>query len=186
MFTPKSDAIGTTVGHALWTRKYGMNDFPFQVNLSDQNGQVVQTIQIALRNNPFPPNFCQRPKLCVVGDSFTYGDGIDSSNHTYVGKLQSLLPQVDLINLGSRGLDSYQESVVLTNYFVQASQYNCPNLVGILWQFYANDVEQNAERYGYKYKTNPPGIWENFAEKFKHISFINNYLYYFISRKNGK
>jgi hypothetical protein len=60
------------------------------------------------RMTPFPPKLANRCRILVVGDSLTYGTGIDEAQ-TYAATAERLLEQhyrVELLNLGVGGAES--------------------------------------------------------------------------------
>ncbi len=70
------------------------------LHLVDRNGMR--------RMSPFPPKRQDRCRILVVGDSLTYGTGIDEA-HTYVATAERLLEQrhrVEFLNLGVGGAES--------------------------------------------------------------------------------
>lgn len=65
-------------------------------------------------NGPFPAKLPGRPRIVVLGDSLTYGEGI-ALNHTYPRVLADILSHdhpVEVLNLGVRGAQS--EDILLT------------------------------------------------------------------------
>jgi lysophospholipase L1-like esterase len=80
----------------------GVDDYVWQtvLHVVDANGMR--------RKTPFPPRDPNRFRIMVVGDSLTYGEGIDAF-WTYPEQLQRSLAtdfRVEVLNLGVRGYDS--------------------------------------------------------------------------------
>jgi hypothetical protein len=82
-----------------------------------------------------------RRRIVVVGDSFTFGEGV-ADDETYPSRLQELLgPDTDVVNLGVHG---YGHDQMLVHLREEGLRY-APDLV--LLGFYADDSERNELRF---------------------------------------
>ena len=179
MWWPKSDGVGTTLNHLIWIRKFTMG--------KDYYYEQANTM---LRKNPFANAPCGGKKIIFNGDSFTYGDGIDSICQTLPEQVGIFLqPQFkgDMINLGVRGADPQSEAVNFQNYWNLSGIGKCHDSISVVWQLCYNDLEPAAQYFFKKerpaYKSN--AFFDKTLAPVKDYSFISNVLYWKLSRQSA-
>jgi len=80
-----------------------------------------------------------KPRLLVVGDSQTFGLGVDNGE-TFCDRLRERLPEVDVLNAGSNGYGT-REQLAVIDHLGEAWR---PDVV--LLVFFWNDIEDNVKR----------------------------------------
>ena len=78
----------------------------------------------------------KKPRILVLGDSFTFGDEV-SDHETYPYFLQQLLPDSEVINLGVHGYGHDQ----MLLYFLEEGEKYTPDIV--ILGFYSGDMDRN-------------------------------------------
>ncbi len=111
-------------------------------------------------------------RIVVIGDSFTWGLGVND-DEIYTERLESMLPNTEVINLGVVGYNTVQETI----YFQREGIKYDPDILII--QFYSNDILR------YRRKSRPKShIAEtdniSIIEKISKHLFYKSALYRFI------
>ena len=114
----------------------------FQSRIQTPDGEVTYTSSAqGLRTDRIFENPTDRQRIFVMGDSYTYGIGVDLKD-TFVDQWQKLLDRekqvVDVVNLGVPGYGTQQSFVRAREY---AQQLGMPNV--LVYVFCNNDVVDN-------------------------------------------
>lgn len=88
-------------------------------------------------------------RIVVIGDSHTWGYGVNN-DETYTEKLEALLPNTEVINLGVTAYSLWQEIA----YFKRVGLAYEPDV--LIVGFTQNDVDQGANRRNIERANNPP------------------------------
>lgn len=107
---------------------------PPSATFENHRGKVVSSNHLGLRDAE--PGAKTRPRILFLGDSFTWGWGI-TNEERYTERLQSKLPNMQVINAGITGFGTLQE-VLLLKHYVDEIQ---PDYVVL--QMYKNDFLDN-------------------------------------------
>jgi len=113
------------------------------------------------REGAFPPRDPSRFRILVVGDSFTYGEGIDA-RWTYAAQLERALEphfDVEVLNLGVPGSSS-ADTVDVVRRFVPELE---PNLV--VYGVCLNDFLTSGEREPERYLVPLPQKWKKVLQR---------------------
>lgn len=177
MHIPKSDGVGTTYAHQLWARTYwgqGMT-----LTAETQQGVINTYLRIPI-DTLGQGDFCPKPKVFFIGDSFTAGDGINDYANTFVGIYTKKHPELVVIPLGERGADTYKaRHNFLAGLFLLQKKYQCENIAGIIWQYGYNDIDVTARQYGLKMEDIPYNFLQKNGEKYlMESSFLGDYIYW--------
>jgi hypothetical protein len=114
-----------------WASKPGLRD------VTVFGDEVLNTNARGLRGKrDFPYESAGRPRIVVLGDSFTFGEDV-SDDETYAHVLQSFLPKADVLNMGVHGYGHDQMLVLLRE---EGLKYR-PDVV--LVGFVIDDVARN-------------------------------------------
>jgi hypothetical protein len=81
----------------------------------------------------------QRQRVLVLGDSFTYGVGVED-DETFSARLEQLEPGLEVINTGANGYGTGQELLLLRDEGLAFA----PDIVVLA--FFWNDIRNNVER----------------------------------------
>lgn len=109
-------------------------------NIPGQFYSTFRTNRQGLRGTrEFPFERGGATRIVVVGDSFTWGYGVNDED-VYVSKLAALLPQMEILNLG---VTAYGPSQELEYFKSEGVRYH-PDIV--VWAFCLNDIEESEYR----------------------------------------
>jgi len=190
MYFTKSDGAGMTIAHLFWHRKYCSNTFKLTEQLI-LRGHMLQLEACTLREKP-DSTCCKKKKVLMVGDSFTWGDGINDIKNTFPGvladKLNKKYPDTyAVINLGDRGADAFKEKSNLIYYASEYLKPGCDSIDVTVWQYYLNDIDQISANHNIRIKNNEPSAISKFGKEYlMHKSFLLDYMYakFFVDAKD--
>jgi hypothetical protein len=97
----------------------------------------------------------RRPRILVIGDSFTQAYNVPDGN-AYFDHLARALPHVEFFVFGALGYGTLQEYMILDRYLDRIR----PDL--ILWQFTSNDLVNNDPELERLTLANGNGMWRPF------------------------
>ncbi len=99
---------------------------------------------IGFRGPEFQPKSGERTRILMLGDSFTYGIGVED-DETFSSRLMQLAPSLEVLNGGVNGYGTGQELIVLE----ELGERLRPDLVmvGFFWNDVANNVERDVHRF---------------------------------------
>lgn len=115
----------------------------------------------------------RRPRIAFLGDSFVWGYDVEREER-FTEKLQELLPDTEVINLGVSGYGTDQEFLLIKKYFSKLK----PDIVFLI--FSSNDRNDNSgnNKYGGYYK--PYFIVDEGKIKLKGLPIKKALNYYYI------
>lgn len=174
----ESNAIGERWSYKLWDKKFIPHRTPFYYK--DSNGNEKRT---DLREPIFPIP-ANQGLIWFIGDSFTFGFGIEKTSQTFPDLIEKKLGNnFKSINLGEGGADTYKEFETIT-----AFEKISPQPKAVVWSYFGNDIDANDEG---------PDLYEKRLAKnaliklgqlfFKTKSFLLDYIYweYFMKNEQG-
>ncbi len=127
-----SNAIGDRWSNKLWDRQFMTTRTPF-----DYTSSKGEASRAYLRESPFDKS-AKKKKIWFIGDSFTYGFGIEKTENTFPSIVeQQLHGQYVSINLGDGGAAPFQEKDILLTYDSLCGA--SPDFV--VWQYFGNDID---------------------------------------------
>ncbi len=100
----------------------------------DNRGEQVFSNHLGLRDSEWGEK--TKPRILFLGDSFTWGWGV-SNRERYTDRLQSKLPNIQVINTGITGFGTLQEFFLLKHFIDEIK----PDYVVL--QMYTNDFLDN-------------------------------------------
>ncbi len=136
----------------------------------------VQTNSLGFEDIGFRDDgFAGRPAAIALGDSFTWGDGVDN-DQTWVAQLEAHSGQ-EIVNMGMSGYGSIQRLRILEKYGLALQ----PKL--ILWSFFPNDFYDDGH-FAWREETGrlskqgeavaPPGLTETIDRALHRVSVAYN------------
>lgn len=136
----------------------------------------VQTNSLGFEDIGFRDDgFTGSPAAIALGDSFTWGDGVDNDK-TWVAQLEAQSGQ-DIVNLGMSGYGSIQRLRILEKYGLSLQ----PKF--ILWSFFPNDFYDDGH-FAWREETGrlskqgeaiaPPSWSENLDRQMRRLSVVYN------------
>ena len=154
MFVPQSHGVGYTLASQNWFHYFW------------------QTNSLGYRDKPLSEIDQKKPRILILGDSFTAGHGIRSPDQTYVGQLRKMIgDQFEVLNLGRNGGDPRTEFGDLSDYPYK------PDI--LVLQYYGNDIQTAASNSGIVFNGFAPYADLNPITKFLvKRSYFLNYLYW--------
>jgi len=129
---------------------------------NDQNGQRV------VEQNPGPLGY----KIMILGDSLSFGEGVDIKDRFDVKMLPSL-PGARIINTGTMGYGTDQEYVTLQNWkhLLESGDtvlimLNASDYLDVLRRRFVGRAKPYVEKSNGSYILRPPliGVWERWAD----------------------
>jgi len=125
-------------GQDVYDTTKGWKSRPNMGPVRRADGAVLSTNSHGLRGSTEHPYERRSglPRLLLVGDSFTFGEGV-SDAETYASQLQRWLPGVDIVNMGMRGYGHDQMLILLREEGVKYA----PDVV--LLGFVGRDMSRN-------------------------------------------
>jgi hypothetical protein len=166
----QSAADGRQLSHMVWMSRYWRGYVPdFDKRPNPMSLRDINTISDAGDETIF-----------VIGDSFGAGDGIADDRHIFSSLLRDSLSQrnhirIKLVNLCERGANSQRE---LENLVMTSKNTGIvPSLV--LWEYYANDIEDIAIAHHLELKYTAPSLLERFGfSVFRRTSFLTDFIFW--------
>ena len=154
MFVPQSHSVGYTLASQNWSRYFW------------------QTNSLGYRDKPLSEIDQKKPRILILGDSFTTGHGIRNPDQTYAGQLRKMIgEQFEVLNLGRNGADPRTEFRNLSNYPYK------PDI--LVLQYYGNDIQTAAKNSGIVFNGFTPYTDLSPLSKFLvKRSYFLNYLYW--------
>lgn len=166
----ESNAIGPRWSAFLWDKKHMTTRTSY--SFINSNGNIER---VFFRYNVFNKTN-QKKAIWFLGDSFTYGFGLENTNQTFPAITEQLLHnRVHCLNLGDGGADSRREKEVL---FALTDKTPVKPLA-VVWQYFGNDIDANdegPETYERKMKSNL--VMKLGVKFFKEKSFLLDYIYW--------
>ena len=162
MFVPQSHSVGYTLASQNWSRYFW------------------QTNSLGYRDKPLSEIDQKKPRILILGDSFTAGHGIRDPDQTYVGRLRKMIGgQFEVLNLGRNGADPRTELSDLNDYPYK------PDI--LILQYYGNDIQTVVKNSDIVFNGFTPytdlGPLSKFLVK---QSYLLNYLYWRLPRGDTK
>lgn len=140
-----------TLAHANWAKRYQTEN---SLGFRDREW--------------FPEDYAGKTTVLVIGDSFTFGWGVDNPEDRYSNTLGAILgANYAVINLGVPGSATRQQLDVLRNYPLEE-----PDI--IIWQYYLNDIDDAALSIGDQWWPNVPDNVPRWIEE----SYLANFVYW--------
>ena len=169
------NAIGERWSYKLWDKKFITNRFSFYYK--DSKG-IERRADL---REPIFPLPLQKELVWFIGDSFTFGFGLENTNQTIPSLVGNQLGgKYQSINLGEGGADTYKESETLI-----AFENLAPKPKAIVWQYFGNDIDSLDEGPDLHEKQNLKNSIILFGQTFfKGKSFLLDYLYWEFFTKN--
>jgi hypothetical protein len=140
-----------TLAHANWVKRYQKEN------------------SLGFRDREWPPeDYAGKTTVLVIGDSFTFGWGVDHPEDRYSNTLAELLgPDYAVMNIGVPGSATREQIDVLENYPLKK-----PDI--IIWQYYLNDIDDAALSIGDQWWPNVPENVPRWVEE----SYLANFIYW--------
>jgi len=155
MYLPRSHGVGYTYASRNWFNYFW------------------RTNDLGYRDKPVDQVDLGKPRILVLGDSFTAGHGVRSEHSTFTGQLRSSLGgRAEVLNLGRNGSDSRDELRRLHRYPLR------PDF--LVLQYFGNDVEGAAADGGVSFDglLTPYPDLDPAAKGWVLGSYLINYLYW--------
>jgi hypothetical protein len=165
-----SEGVGIQWSYKLWDKKYLSHRT--YLHYTDSKGEH----QSASFREPVSRSKSKKKAIWFIGDSFTFGFGLEQTDQTFPYQIELLLHgHVDCINLGDGGADTYKEK---ENFFAfEQQEKQLPDAV--VWQYFGNDIDINDEG---------PDLYDQELAKHRSVqlgsvflrdrSFLLDYLYW--------
>ncbi|MBS1618562.1 MAG: SGNH/GDSL hydrolase family protein, partial [Bacteroidetes bacterium] len=164
----RSRVIGEQWCYKLWDKTYVPTRTPF--DYTDSHGEPASA---SLRE---PPRRKHKKAIWFIGDSFTFGFGLEQTSQTIPAVVEHALhDQYDCINLGDGGADTYKERENLLAY--AHSTHDTADAV--VWQYFGNDIDINDEGpdlYEQQVSSRPIAHWGQ--QYLRGRSFLLDYIYW--------
>lgn len=162
MFVPQSHGVGYTYGAKNWF------DYYWRTNELGFRDKSIRDVDRA------------KPRILVVGDSFTAGHGVRCPSETFTGRLRKMAgPRYEVLNVGSNGADTREE-------YARLLKYPYPPDILIL-QYYGNDIQKAANEAGIEFPGFSP--YSDLAPLLVPLvktSYLLNFLYWQFPHADGK
>ena len=175
----ESNAIGDRWSNKLWDKQYMNHRTSFRYTDSKGNNQC------AYFREPIPAADKKKKKIWFIGDSFTYGFGLEQTSQTFPAVTEQLLNgKIQSINLGDGGAATWSEKEIL--YSFAQKQGQMPEVV--VWQYFGNDIDTKDEGPDIYEKEMAQSRWVNLGRHFfRNKSFLLDYIYwqYFTGNERG-
>jgi hypothetical protein len=156
------------------------------VRLEDGEPEFKVTIhhnRWGFRGGPLERAKGERKRVLVLGDSFTYGVGVED-HETFSARLEQLEPSLEVINTGANGYGTGQELLLLRDEGLAFE----PDIVvlAVFWNDIANNVERPDLRFGLRdgqlvYPARRDGLPPISLEPRRHRWLRHSYAYRFAS-----
>ena len=118
-----------------------------------------------------PEDYAGKSTVLVLGDSFTFGWGVDHPEDRYSNALAELLgPDYAVINIGVPGSATREQIDVLRSYPLKT-----PDI--IIWQYYLNDIDDAALSIGDQWWPEVPDNVPRWVEE----SYLANFVYWWLT-----
>lgn len=174
-----SNAIGDRWSYKLWDRQFMTTRTTF--NYINYKGIASCAY---LRTSPFDIASKKR-KIWFIGDSFTYGFGIESTETTFPAIVeQRLKEEYTSINLGDGGASTFQEKDILLTYDSLCGV----NPDWVVWQYFGNDIDEQDLGPDIYAATQANSFKMRLGQRFFQAkTFLLDYLYweYFTDNEQG-
>ena len=158
LYYEKSDGVGVRWSGKIWGKKYLNHRSYF--HYPDSKGIVRWA---SFREPVFDLKRKKKP-VWFIGDSFTFGFGIEQTAQTFPALVEKQLGgQIESVNLGDGGADTYQEKETLFAYDSVMGQ----KPYAVVWQYFGNDID-SADTW--------PGNAGNAAKQNGILKFGNNFF----------
>ncbi|MDJ0958527.1 MAG: SGNH/GDSL hydrolase family protein [Arenicellales bacterium] len=153
-FVPQSHGVGYTLASQNWFSYFW------------------QTNSLGYRDKPLSEIDQEKPRILILGDSFTTGHGIRRPEQTYAGRLRKMIgDQFEVLNLGRNGADPRTEFRDLNDYPYK------PDI--LVLQYYGNDIQSAIKNSDIVFDGFAPYAGLNPLSKFLvKQSYLLNYLYW--------
>lgn len=176
----ETNAIGERWSYKLWDKKYMTHRTAFFYK--DSKGEEQRAdFRDSVRNT----NDKEKKTVWFIGDSFTFGFGLEQTTQTFPALVEQLLNgKVTSINLGDGGADSYKEKETLFAF----SRTSKTEPRAVVWQYFGNDIDRSDEGPDIHEKEIAKSSWVRFGRKyFQAKSFLLDYIYweYFTRNESG-
>jgi hypothetical protein len=171
----QSSAIGARWSMILWYKKYIC---PVKIEYKNLKGEN-QTAEI---RNPIP-HLTNKKSIWYIGDSFTYGYGIDNTAQTFPALVQQQLKGITCVNLGVPGADTQRESEF---FMAIAAAHKQP--AAVVWQYFGNDIDGADDGIKLVEQELQKSSRIQFGRRFfQNKSFVLDYIYwqYFAGNETG-
>lgn len=185
----RSNGIGARWSYKIWNKKNLAHRTTFNfINSRGDNDR-------ADFREPLPVSKKKKKAIWFIGDSFTFGFGLEKTEQTFPALVEQQLRvyqnvatsdidnQVVCINLGDGGADTYHEKEVL--FAIDKTGLQHPSAV--VWQYFGNDID-SVDNYPEIYESE---ISKNIIQKlgcmfFRERSFLLDYIYWEYFRQNER
>ncbi len=176
----ETNAIGIRWSYMLWDKKYMTHRTSF--SYKDSKGEEQRA---DFRESVSDRNDKQKKPVWFIGDSFTFGFGLEQTTQTFPALVEQLLNgKITSINLGDGGADTYKEKETL--FAFDSASHIKPQ--AIVWQYFGNDIDATDEGPDIHEKEIAESSWVRFGRKyFQAKSFLLDYIYweYFTGNEQG-
>lgn len=175
----RSEGVGIQWSYKLWDKKFLNHRTYFHyINSKGEN-------ESASFREPVSQTQRKKKPIWFIGDSFTFGFGIEQTEQTFPAQVEQLLGgRATCLNLGDGGADTYKEKENL--FAFQHEEKQVP--AAIVWQYFGNDIDANDEGPDLYEKELSKSTWIQFGQIFFcHKSFLLDFIYwhYFVDRKGN-
>lgn len=182
----RTNGIGMRWSYKLWSKRHFTHRTTF--NFINSKGEEDR----ADFREPIPNLKKKKKSIWFIGDSFTFGFGLENTEQSFPAQVERLLRQfqnipkdtddrVICVNLGDGGADIYHEKETLFAFDTAAGQQP----YAVVWQYFGDDIDTS--ELG-------PDIYENEIRKdpierfgrmfFRQRSFLLDYIYWEYFRHN--
>ena len=176
----ETNAIGIRWSYKLWDKKYMTHrvSFVYKNSKGEENRADFREPVTGLNDKG-------KKSIWFIGDSFTFGFGLEQTVQTFPALVTQLLGgMVNSVNLGDGGADTYKEKETLFAF----NQITQKEPAAIVWQYFGNDIDEADEGPDIYEKEISKSSWVRFGRKyFQAKSFLLDYLYweYFTRNESG-
>ncbi len=166
----QSSAIDERWSYKLWDKKYMTTRSG--LDYINSKGQK----QNAFLREPLRELKKGQKSIWFIGDSFTYGFGLENTYETFPAQVEKQLGENTVcLNLGNGGADTYQEKDIL--FAVDRIAAQPP--AAVVWQYFGNDIDSADEGPDIYDKGVSNDSWVRIGRTlFEGKSFLLDYLYW--------
>jgi hypothetical protein len=175
----KSEGVGIQWSYKLWDKKFLNHRTYFHyINSKGEN-------ESASFREPVSATQKKKNPIWFIGDSFTFGFGLEQTDQTFPAQVERLLGgRSTCLNLGDGGADTYKEKENL--FAFQRKEKQAP--ATIVWQYFGNDIDAKDEGPDLYEQELSKSRWIKFGKIFFcNKSFLLDFIYwhYFVDRKGN-
>lgn len=163
MFIPKTHGVGYSLSNKVWNYKYGSNSN--SLGFRDEEPSKL------------------KPLILFVGDSFTWGQGIDKNKNRFSDIVRKKQNKYSTSNIGICGYDTKNEYDALMK-FVKKTSIKPEK---IILQYFGNDIFDVAKENGLIFTVFKPYSELNLISRaLIEGSFLLNYIYWLYPHNDSR